>query len=262
MSVCEVIDVKDLRTEPHADDNLAFEITLDVAEQLALDIVFRCVYIVDPEAANNDVELESIDVGDGPGVSRGILKFALESRAPTSAEIEAGGGAMEVAGLYLSALYRDAEFCRVGYYVRHEYDNPLLVESPPSVLDCGQLRRVLSDPHVTRFAIGWDSPVSTGGAQTAQEASVNNEQVAEQASGFPAFGAGCVLGAGGMPVEDADATPIFGHATPSFGQGQKARATEEAHRATVAAPVATNTRFHGGGQAEPPGKKARVEERL
>jgi len=262
MSVCQVIDVKDLRTEPHADDNLAFEVTLDVAEQLASDIVFRCVYIVDPEAANSDVELESIDVGDGPGLSRGILKFVLESRGPTRAEIEAGGGAMEVAGLYLSALYCDAEFCRVGYYVRHEYDNPLLVENPPAVLDCGRLRRVLSDPCVTRFAIGWDSPVSIGSAQTAQEGSVNNEQIAEQASGFPAFGAGLVLGAGGMPIKDADATPSFGQATPSFGQAWNAPATQEAHRATVAAPVATNARFDGCCQEEPPDKKARVEERL
>merc|ERR1712232_417142 len=93
------------------------------------DVSFHCFYVVDPTKTKTDVELESIDVGNGPGLPRGLMKFNFESPAPSQSMIETSGGAFEVAGLYLSARYRDKEFCRIGYYVRYEYANPALQEN-------------------------------------------------------------------------------------------------------------------------------------
>merc|ERR1712048_686226 len=83
-----------------------------------------------------------------------------EAPAPTRAAIESAGGALEVTGLYLSAIYRGFEFERIGYFVRYEYTDPALQETPPEIVDWSRLQRVLSDPpSVTRFAIGWDVPI-------------------------------------------------------------------------------------------------------
>mmetsp|Transcript_88804 Transcript_88804/g.198574 ORF Transcript_88804/g.198574 Transcript_88804/m.198574 type:complete len:217 (+) Transcript_88804:55-705(+) len=161
MSACRVADVKVLNSEETAvGEDLAFEVTLDVAESLAEDAIFLCRYIVDPSSTLSDVELESVDVGNGPGLPQGVFKFVVEAPAPPRDVIEASGGALEVAGLYLSGVYRGAEFCRVGYYVRHEYNDPVLQESPPEAIEWDRLRRVLSDPRVTHFSVAWDGPAS------------------------------------------------------------------------------------------------------
>lgn len=156
MSVCRVADVKVMQPTACVDEDLAFEVTMDVAEPLAEDVVFRCLYVVDASKAKTDVELESIDVGNGPGLPCGLMKFVFESPPPSRNIIERSGGPFEVAGLYLSAVYRGAEFCRIGYFVRHEYEDAQLQENPPDVVDWPQLRRVLSDPCVTRFSVAWD----------------------------------------------------------------------------------------------------------
>ena len=62
-----------------------WQVTLDVMQALKEDLLFRCMYVTDSgtravdlelaladcpawSASGKDVELESIDVGDGPGV--------------------------------------------------------------------------------------------------------------------------------------------------------------------------------------------------
>eukprot|EP00927_Polykrikos_kofoidii_P054898 TRINITY_DN49242_c0_g1_i1.p1 TRINITY_DN49242_c0_g1~~TRINITY_DN49242_c0_g1_i1.p1 ORF type:complete len:192 (-),score=32.51 TRINITY_DN49242_c0_g1_i1:285-860(-) len=157
MSVCRVVDVKDLLPDVVLEEKLSFEVTIDLAEPLQEDVLFRCCFIVDPKRPDLDVELDSIDVGNGPGLPQGTMKFALESPSPTRQMIESSGGVFEVAGLYISALYREKEFCRVGYFLRHEYVDPKLHENPPENVDWSQaIKRVLSEPCVTRFAIPWD----------------------------------------------------------------------------------------------------------
>merc|ERR1712232_310344 len=122
------------------------------------DVVLRCVYILDPERPQLDPELDSIDMGNGPGLPAGVMKFVFESRPPTQVEIERGGGLQEASALYLSAEYRGKEFCRVGYFVRYEYTDPALREEPPAAVDWSKLQRVLSDPCITFFENGWDAP--------------------------------------------------------------------------------------------------------
>eukprot|EP00434_Breviolum_minutum_P028316 symbB.v1.2.025052.t1/scaffold2412.1/size81594/3 len=163
MAACTIANVKVIQGKElsRVDDDIVFEVTLDVALTLAEDMVFRCVYI--PYASGYEKELESIDVGDGPGLRQGLLKFNFESAPPSKADLEAKSpdsaesGPLEVAGLYISALYGGKEFCRVGYYVRYEYDDEELQENPPETVDWDHVHRVLSAPRVTKFEIPWDS---------------------------------------------------------------------------------------------------------
>lgn len=60
--------------------------------------------------------MDSIDVGNGPGVNQGLLKFTFECSGP-SEQLREASHPLEVAGLYLSAVYGGKEFCRVGYYL-------------------------------------------------------------------------------------------------------------------------------------------------
>ncbi|CAE7301526.1 ASF1 [Symbiodinium necroappetens] len=175
MAACSISNVKvltptsDAGPEPcRVEDDLVFEVTLDVMQELKEDLLFRCMYVTD-SASGKDVELESIDVGDGPGVRQGVQRFRFESSPPAQSAIEASGGPLEVAGLYLSALYRGEEFCRVGYYVRHDYDDPALQEDPPATVDWARLRRVLSEPCVTKFQIPWDTTEAAHGRKRVRE---------------------------------------------------------------------------------------------
>eukprot|EP00933_Yihiella_yeosuensis_P081773 TRINITY_DN95458_c0_g1_i1.p1 TRINITY_DN95458_c0_g1~~TRINITY_DN95458_c0_g1_i1.p1 ORF type:complete len:217 (+),score=34.21 TRINITY_DN95458_c0_g1_i1:37-651(+) len=133
-------------------DPINFEVTLDVAEPLSEDVVFKSIFIMD----NKDVVLDEADVGNSPGLQAGILRFNFESDPPLQSQIEQAGGPKEVTGLYISAFYKDAEFCRLGYYIRFEYEDPELEENPPKRVQWNQLARVLSPPCVTEFRIKWD----------------------------------------------------------------------------------------------------------
>mmetsp|Transcript_62932 Transcript_62932/g.121245 ORF Transcript_62932/g.121245 Transcript_62932/m.121245 type:complete len:227 (+) Transcript_62932:75-755(+) len=158
--VCKITDVKVLREVAAVDEDLGFQVTMDVAEPLAEDIVFRCMFVVSPEAGSDDVELDSADIGNGPGIQAGLMRFVFEAPAPTRRQIEESGSVADTTAVYLTATYKGEEFCRIGYYVRHEYVEPLLQENPPEEVDWAMLRRVLSNPCVTRFPIEWDMPQS------------------------------------------------------------------------------------------------------
>lgn len=176
MAACRVADVRVLSLCTPAGEPLIFEITLDVAEPLAEDVLFRCVYIVDAGNPKTDIELEAVDVGNGPGLPVGLMRFNFESDPPSKQAVEEGG-ALDVGGIYISASYRGAEFCRVGYFVRHEYDDPMLQENPPQVVDWSRLRRVLSDPRVTRFPIAWDERQTAQSAPMSEPASGDQEMM-------------------------------------------------------------------------------------
>lgn len=187
MSVCRLATAKPLELNAPYDKDLVFEIVLDVAEPLQEDMVMRCCFCTEPDKKTEaDHELEAIDVGNGPGLVRGIQKFQFEVPAPSKAKLEQSG-VLEVAGLYLSASYRDQEFVRVGWYVRHEYDDPALNEEgnqPPTII-WPKLRRILSEPRVTRFPILWDQPPATSEVETPAPAASEQSAAEEPAEKRP-----------------------------------------------------------------------------
>lgn len=207
MAVCRVASVVDLHPGGGVSAPLAFQVTLDAAEPLAEDVTVRCIFIADAADPSQDVELDAIVVSVQEA---GVISFILESPAPSTAALEAAGGHRDVIGLYLSMLYREVEFCRVGYFVRHE--DPTAPPPPPppepevqvedddgdenaqqggvpqgaaassdaaQEADAGppewdKMCRFLSEPCVTRFAIAWD-----GQAKATGDGDINIEGAAE-----------------------------------------------------------------------------------
>eukprot|EP00931_Biecheleriopsis_adriatica_P108188 TRINITY_DN82525_c0_g1_i1.p1 TRINITY_DN82525_c0_g1~~TRINITY_DN82525_c0_g1_i1.p1 ORF type:complete len:192 (-),score=28.91 TRINITY_DN82525_c0_g1_i1:109-639(-) len=168
MALCIIADVKVAGTEPaRVDHDLVFNITLDVVAPLQEDLLFRCVFVGDASHPTREVELEAIDVGNGPGVAKGLMQFTFEACPPSRSAIEESGGPLDVSGIYLSALYRGNEFCRVGYYLRHDYDDKELQEDPPQAVVWEKLQRVLSTPCITKFLIKWDNAETQTGEASA-----------------------------------------------------------------------------------------------
>mmetsp|Transcript_95931 Transcript_95931/g.151026 ORF Transcript_95931/g.151026 Transcript_95931/m.151026 type:complete len:181 (+) Transcript_95931:32-574(+) len=161
MSLCRIESVKSLKDGARVSDDLEFEIVLDVAEDLSEDVVFSCCYVVDPASASSDLVLVDADVGDGPGLKRGMMKFVLESPPPPLTALQQSGiilsdGQPDVGGLYISAAYRGKEFCRIGYFIRLEYDDAELQQNPPQVVQWDRFTVALSKPTATLTPIKWD----------------------------------------------------------------------------------------------------------
>lgn len=61
--------------------------------------------------------------------------------------------------LLLVCSYLEQEFIRIGYYIDNDYEDPLLIETPPEKVDQALLKRniLANKPRVTRFNIIWDA---------------------------------------------------------------------------------------------------------
>lgn len=154
----EICKVKGWSVQNAADaptNPMCFEVEMEAKEALQQDITIRCMYIIHP-ADNNDVELIAAEIGITEG---GPLVFPFDVPAPSLEVMEASGAPSEVTAIYISFLYRLKEFCRIGHYVRWEYVDPVMQETPPQVPDWTQIRRVLSPPCTpfSEFPNPWDA---------------------------------------------------------------------------------------------------------
>lgn len=129
---------------------------METTQALEEDAEFRLLYMV-PNL--EDMELDSLDVGNAPGLDKGPMRFILEAPAPDLSKVPVKS-LLDVAGITLEANYRGQTFCHVGYHVRHEYTDPALQDDPPENPELSKLRRVISaDPQVTKHVISsWDAP--------------------------------------------------------------------------------------------------------
>ena len=140
---------------------------LDVAIPLQEDVLFKCSFL----GEHGETELEEIDVGNGPGLPIGLLKFKFEVTPPSQSQLMASGVFVDdrpdVCAVAVSALYRGREFCRVGYYYRLEYNDPNMNENPPTPVQWSKLCTMLSnEPKVTRYPIKWDPTQDSSTAET------------------------------------------------------------------------------------------------
>ena len=75
----------------------------------------------------------------------------------------------------------DQLFFRVGYYVRHEYDDLELQENPPEPPQVEKLSRNIleSNPRVTKFKIEWEElpPQPTAGGDCKPEMLLQNLRI-------------------------------------------------------------------------------------
>jgi histone chaperone ASF1 len=138
-----------------ATENLSFEITLEVNHELEQDLEWKLVFVGSARTNEHDQVLDSIDIGP---LSPSTVKFIFDAPAP-NLQLVPAEDRFEVAVIYFSVSYREQEFVRIGYYMRHEYDCEELVENPPDELDIRRVKRTLdmANPHLTRYPIMWDN---------------------------------------------------------------------------------------------------------
>lgn len=116
------------------------------------DIEWRLIYVSAPDRQDLDQELDDCLVGPVPV---GTNSFEFES-SPLNPKTIPADEVIGIAALILTASYNEQEFVRVGYYVRTEYDNEEMKETPPSTVMFDRLvREINTKPRVTRFQIKW-----------------------------------------------------------------------------------------------------------
>ena len=119
----------------------------------------------------------------------------------------------------VTCSYRNAEFCRVGYYVNNEYTEEYDEEAgPPKPVDASKVQRqILADkPRVTRFPIDWNLGAAAQQPEQQNLVTMEGGQVQGMQSPVPS------LGAASTP-SDNDVTPGNISSAPGFGDVQPAR---------------------------------------
>lgn len=149
--------VKPLQPVAPAREPLSVEVLFDVVTPLEEDIEMRMIFIWSTKNEKQDQEIDSCDVG--PLDSTGVRRFTMKGSTPDFFAIPRKF-ALDVCAIYVSAIYKGKEFCRVGYYVKHEYLNLKEDEEPPATLDINRIERVIDvrNPLVTHWDNFWDGP--------------------------------------------------------------------------------------------------------
>ncbi|GMR37020.1 hypothetical protein PMAYCL1PPCAC_07215 [Pristionchus mayeri] len=135
-------------------DDFKLEITFEAYESLPHDLEWELVYVGSSTDKTYDQKLDSVEVGPTP---EGRHKFVFEAASADITKIPVAD-LIGVTVLLLKVRYNTQEFLNLGWYVKVEYNDPELVENPPSSPILNKLnRRVLTDDlRVTTYPIKWD----------------------------------------------------------------------------------------------------------
>ena len=118
MSQINVTNVRVLDNPAPFTSPFQFEITFEsYPPQLTQELEWKLIYVGSADDPQHDQELDSVLVGP---VQVGKNKFVFSAPAPDVAAIPTKD-LMEVTVILLTALYREKEFIRIGYYVNNEY---------------------------------------------------------------------------------------------------------------------------------------------
>ena len=118
MSQINVTNVRVLDNPAPFTSPFQFEITFEsYPPQLTQELEWKLIYVGSADDPQHDQELDSVLVGP---VQVGKNKFVFSAPPPAVSAIPSKD-LMEVTVILLTALYREKEFIRVGYYVNNEY---------------------------------------------------------------------------------------------------------------------------------------------
>ncbi len=86
--------------------------------------------------------------------------------------------AVGVTVILITAIYKNQEFVRVGYYVNNDYEESELKENPPIEPIFSKLIRTIAsdEPRVTKFKINWDSDLNNIDIANTCETQSNKDQ--------------------------------------------------------------------------------------
>lgn len=173
MSAINVLNVRYLNSNPcSATQPLGFEICMECTCHLeAKEVEWSITYVGSGQDSKYDQLLDTVEVE----TVMATMKFVFEAPAPNLFLVPKDDQ-LDNSAIIIAARYKGKEFCRVGYYMRHEYPiefvNSLrpqgdgLSEVVEPELPCGEnlniqilLRLVdVENPRVTHYLIDWDTP--------------------------------------------------------------------------------------------------------
>ena len=174
MASVNVLNVRYMSNNPcSATSPFEFEITMECTSPLeAKEVEWSMTYIGSAQDSKYDQLLDTVEVETVVAT----MKFVFEA-PPPNLFLVPKEDQLDNSAVLISAKYRGREFCRVGYYMRHEYPiefvNSLrtqqaggLAEIVEPELPCGErlnlpaLMRLVDvdNPRVTNFLIDWDAP--------------------------------------------------------------------------------------------------------
>lgn len=173
MSAINVLNVRYLNSNPcSATQPFGFEICMECTSQLdANEVEWSMTYVGSGQDNKYDQLLDTVEVE----TVMATMKFVFEAPAP-NLYLVPKDDQLDNSAVLISAKYKGNEFCRVGYYMRHEYPIEFVNSlRPPSdglseivepELPCGEalkldilLRLVdVENPRVTNYLIDWDAP--------------------------------------------------------------------------------------------------------
>jgi histone chaperone ASF1 len=174
MSAVNVLNVRYLNNNPcSATAPFEFEITMECTTQLeAKEVEWSMTYIGSAQDNKYDQLLDTVEVE----TVMATMKFVFEA-PPPNLFLVPKEDQLDNSAILLSAKYRGREFCRVGFYMRHEYPvefvNSLrppntdgLAEVVEPELPCGEKLNIhvlmrlvdIENPRVTHYLIDWDAP--------------------------------------------------------------------------------------------------------
>lgn len=174
MAAVNVLNVRYMSNNPcSATSPFEFEVTMECTTQLeAKEVEWSMTYIGSAQDSKYDQLLDTVEVETVVAT----MKFVFEA-PPPNLFLVPKEDQLDNSAVLISAKYRGREFCRVGYYMRHEYPlefvNALRTQQPGGLaeivepeLPCGErlnlqaLMRLVDvdNPRVTNFLIDWDAP--------------------------------------------------------------------------------------------------------
>lgn len=101
-------------------DNFKFEITFESAKELKEDLEWKLTYVGSVDSESYDQVLDSILVGPVP---KGVSRFIFETPCADWTKLPKKD-ILGVTVLFLSCLFEEKEFIRIGYYINNEYEDP------------------------------------------------------------------------------------------------------------------------------------------
>lgn len=174
MACVQVLNVRYINPIPcAATDRFRFAIRMECTTELeAKEVEWTMTYVGSAQSDQYDQLLDTVEVD----TVLATMEFEFDA-PPPNLYLVPRDDQLDNAAVLLSAKYKGREFCRVGYYLRHEYtpefvdslrqanpDGSLIIAEPE--LPCGEklnlqyLQRIvdLDNPRVTHFLIDWDTP--------------------------------------------------------------------------------------------------------
>jgi len=128
MSMIKIIDIRHSGAETKASDPVRLSIDIQCQCALQEDMELKTLFVADGCNNAHDQVLDSVDIGP---IQPGNMRFDLEIPPPDLTKMKSVQ-ILDVTCIYISCLYKQQEFSRIGWYVRHEKPGqPKQVEEIP-----------------------------------------------------------------------------------------------------------------------------------